>query len=413
MNTTPDVTQTLHDEFTPFRLQQRLAVLSNVEESCALQAPANADNVESSFTACAYTEEPPSFGADLYNPCADSQLLTSSCYLSGAAGDVNLDYLPFAQRSAMFGMPLLGNTPHQHGTIYLPPPKFSSAFVNSTTPLPSATNATYSTSSFVSQQVNACPLSAPFPSSNTCTGPTSNPEADFAEEVLRCAMRKKLRPEMYENLFQAMLQSPILQQRFVRTEHVVVANISDLAGLIYFIRASRATKKPPRVGFRFRSYSFSHYSSMDRAHPIICKVKEWPATLDGVVGVGGDSSMVWRMYHFYVGNKRHRLRKSKDSPSGYLPSPRKRFKSNSEEEDESPPPSPGANSSGNNSGSESPRRSLPMSSSSSSSSSSTPSPTSPSPTNQQHTVVQPLQIIDSVADDRAFVWPSNTTNFTY
>jgi hypothetical protein len=92
----------------------------------------------------------------------------------------------------------------------------------------------------------------------------------------------------------------------------------SIAGVIYFINVDKTTKKPPKVGHPFRyvlrvcvvsqrknilhtdvplltitlrCYSESHYSSVNREQPIICKVKEWPC----------DDVKCWRLYHYYLG----------------------------------------------------------------------------------------------------------------
>ena len=72
--------------------------------------------------------------------------------------------------------------------------------------------------------------------------------------------------------------------------------------------APKGTKKPPQVGQPFRSYADSHYASLNRDDPVICKVREWDEQKSGII----------RLYHYYTGNKKKRGQKRKrtDDPEG-------------------------------------------------------------------------------------------------
>jgi hypothetical protein len=68
-------------------------------------------------------------------------------------------------------------------------------------------------------------------------------------------------------------------------------------GKMYFLYVEKKVRKPPKVGFPFRCYADSHYTSLDRQSPVICKVKEWPSSTE--------AEKVWRLYHFYCGKVRY------------------------------------------------------------------------------------------------------------
>jgi hypothetical protein len=102
---------------------------------------------------------------------------------------------------------------------------------------------------------------------------------------------RKLHALTYEALFNNFVENEEVRKRYLRNGHPQVKNITDLAGVIYFINVDKTTKKPPKVGHPFRCYSESHYSSVNREQPIICKVKEWPC----------DDVKFWRLYHYYLG----------------------------------------------------------------------------------------------------------------
>jgi hypothetical protein len=102
---------------------------------------------------------------------------------------------------------------------------------------------------------------------------------------------RKLHALTYEALFNNFVENEEVRKRYLRNGHPQVKNITDLAGVIYFINVDKTTKKPPKVGHPFRCYSESHYSSVNREQPIICKVKEWPC----------DDVKCWRLYHYYLG----------------------------------------------------------------------------------------------------------------
>jgi hypothetical protein len=85
---------------------------------------------------------------------------------------------------------------------------------------------------------------------------------------------KKLLPETYEQLFFSVVEDiGNARQDYLLAQHPKVESLVDLAGTIYFLSVPKSTKKPPQVGYPFRSYSDSHYTSVDRTTPIICKVK--------------------------------------------------------------------------------------------------------------------------------------------
>jgi hypothetical protein len=85
---------------------------------------------------------------------------------------------------------------------------------------------------------------------------------------------KKLHPETYEQLFFSVVEDVgATRQDYLLPQHPRVEGLLDLAGTIYFLSVAKNAKKPPQVGFPFRSYSDSHYTSVDRSTPVICKVK--------------------------------------------------------------------------------------------------------------------------------------------
>lgn len=125
----------------------------------------------------------------------------------------------------------------------------------------------------------------------------------LTDSFLEHRKTKKLDERTYEALFKSIIYNfdDISQNYFFR-DHPTILNLNELPGLIYVLNVPRGTKKPPYVGFSFRSYSDSHYTSVDRDNPIICKVKEWTCE--------GDLKTVWRLYHYYLGNKKRLPRKN-------------------------------------------------------------------------------------------------------
>jgi len=88
---------------------------------------------------------------------------------------------------------------------------------------------------------------------------------------------KKLSNEDYERVYDYMMNNSEAKKRLVLKTHKMVSNILELAGELYFLKVPKSFKKPPSVGFRFRSYTDSHYTSEDRDNPIACKVREFPS----------------------------------------------------------------------------------------------------------------------------------------
>jgi len=99
-----------------------------------------------------------------------------------------------------------------------------------------------------------------------------------------------------------MMNNSEAKKRLVLKTHKMVSNILELAGELYFLKVPKSFKKPPSVGFRFRSYTDSHYTSEDRDNPIACKVREFPSESE---------DEVYRLYHFYKG-KKSKKRKRED-----------------------------------------------------------------------------------------------------
>jgi hypothetical protein len=117
---------------------------------------------------------------------------------------------------------------------------------------------------------------------------------------------KKLHPLTYDALYRAIVTNAEgMREKYLLNEHPQVELLSELPGRVYFLQVAKGSRKPPHVGFPFRSYSDSHYTSVDRETPVICKVKEWP--------VDNDPKNIWRLYHYYLGNKKRAPRKRKRS----------------------------------------------------------------------------------------------------
>lgn len=115
---------------------------------------------------------------------------------------------------------------------------------------------------------------------------------------------KKLHPLTYDALYRAIVGNlDGAREIYLLNEHPHVRSLSELPGRVYFLQVAKGSRKPPQVGFPFRSYSDSHYTSVDRESPVICKVKEWP--------VNNDPKSIWRLYHYYLGNKKRAPRKRK------------------------------------------------------------------------------------------------------
>lgn len=116
---------------------------------------------------------------------------------------------------------------------------------------------------------------------------------------------KKLSNQAYHRLFDYLIDE--LKQgkspEFLKGEHPQVEDLKKLPGTIYFLKVSKGTRRPPRIGFQFRSYSECHYTTIDRENPIICKVKEFICP--------SESQSIWRLYHYYSGNKRRKEKKRK------------------------------------------------------------------------------------------------------
>jgi len=105
---------------------------------------------------------------------------------------------------------------------------------------------------------------------------------------------KKLTNQEYQTIFQYMSQTTEGQKLLLKSHKKDINSLEDLAGVIYFLRVTVNSKRPPEVGFRFRSYSDSHYTSEDRDNPIACKVREFPTN---------NKKEIFRLYHFYKGKK--------------------------------------------------------------------------------------------------------------
>lgn len=86
---------------------------------------------------------------------------------------------------------------------------------------------------------------------------------------------KKLSNQAYTTLYEYLLEE-IKQGKtpeLLYKEHPQVDDLRGLPGTIYFLKVQKGTRRPPRIGFQFRSYSECHYTTVDRENPIICKVK--------------------------------------------------------------------------------------------------------------------------------------------
>lgn len=135
---------------------------------------------------------------------------------------------------------------------------------------------------------------------------TGGDENFLSETHLEHRKIKKLHPLTYDALYRAIVANVDgSRERYMLNEHPQVTNLTDLPGRVYFLQVAKGSRKPPHVGFPFRSYSDSHYTSVDRETPVICKVKEWP--------VDNDPKNIWRLYHYYLGNKKRAPRKRKRS----------------------------------------------------------------------------------------------------
>jgi len=111
---------------------------------------------------------------------------------------------------------------------------------------------------------------------------------------------KKLSNEEYEKVYDYMINSKEGRKKLLQKTHKMVTHLHELSGMIYFLKVPKSNKKPPTVGFRFRSYSDSHYTSEDRDNPIACKVREFPSE---------NEEEVYRLYHFYKGKKSKKKKK--------------------------------------------------------------------------------------------------------
>jgi hypothetical protein len=126
----------------------------------------------------------------------------------------------------------------------------------------------------------------------------------LSESHLEHKKNKKLHPLTYDALYRALVGNiDGTREKYLLNEHPQVGSLTELPGMVYFLLVAKGSRKPPHVGFPFRSYSDSHYTSVDRDTPIICKVKEWP--------VDNDPKNIWRLYHYYLGNKKRAPRKRK------------------------------------------------------------------------------------------------------
>ena len=130
----------------------------------------------------------------------------------------------------------------------------------------------------------------------------------LSESHMEHKKNKKMHPLTYDALYRALVANVDgTRERYLLNEHPQVGALTELPGLVYFLLVAKGSRKPPHVGFPFRSYSDSHYTSVDRDTPIICKVKEWP--------VDNDPKNIWRLYHYYLGNKKRAPRKRKRDDS--------------------------------------------------------------------------------------------------
>lgn len=126
----------------------------------------------------------------------------------------------------------------------------------------------------------------------------------LSEAHMEHRKNKKLHPLTYDALYRAIAGNyDGTREKYMLNEHPQVNSLNELPGMVYFLQVQKGSRKPPHVGFPFRSYSDSHYTSVDRDTPIICKVKEWP--------VDNDAKNIWRLYHYYLGNKKRAPRKRK------------------------------------------------------------------------------------------------------
>jgi hypothetical protein len=153
------------------------------------------------------------------------------------------------------------------------------------------------------------------------------------------AAKRKLPAADYDILFFEFLNNTEVRARFYRETHLQPKTLTELLGKMYFLHVEQKARKPPKVGFPFRCYTDSHYTSCDRHSPVICKVKEWPSPTE----IG----KVWRLYHFYCGKvRKKRARQSGHSSSDDLadeqPHASKRHctTGSSEKVSTTPPPSP-------------------------------------------------------------------------
>jgi len=136
---------------------------------------------------------------------------------------------------------------------------------------------------------------------------SNSPDENYLSEThLEHRKIKKLHPLTYDALYRSIVANADgARERYLLNEHPQVVALTDLPGRVYFLQVAKGSRKPPHVGFPFRSYSDSHYTSVDRETPVICKVKEWP--------VDNDPKNIWRLYHYYLGNKKRAPRKRKRS----------------------------------------------------------------------------------------------------
>lgn len=136
----------------------------------------------------------------------------------------------------------------------------------------------------------------------------------LSESHLEHRKIKKLHPLTYDAIYRAIISNMDgAREKYLLNDHPQVDSLLQLPGRVYVVQVSKGTRKPPHVGFPFRSYSDSHYTSVDRENPVICKVKEWP--------VDNDPKNIWRLYHYYLGNKKRaprsgpKKRRSSEDPS--------------------------------------------------------------------------------------------------
>lgn len=118
----------------------------------------------------------------------------------------------------------------------------------------------------------------------------------------------KLPSDIYHCIYQFVTSQSTHEfaTKFLRHDHPDVEFIEQLPGMIYLIHMPMDSKRPPKVGIPFRSYSNSHYASFDRSYPVICKVKEW---------IDKDDRNVTRLYHFYRGNQKRSVNRKRHHPN--------------------------------------------------------------------------------------------------